>query len=54
MAVAGSMEDYLQALGLQRAYSVSLRLISSMVGRQRTSWQLSATRRKSGAGLWES
>ena len=37
MAVADSMGAYQQALGLQRAYSASQRLILSTGGRRRTS-----------------
>jgi hypothetical protein len=37
--------------GIRRAYSASQRLISSTGGRQRISWQPSATRRRSGVGF---
>ena len=39
---------YKQTLGLRRTYSASQRLIFGTGARQRTSWQLSATRRRSG------
>lgn len=53
MAVADCMEDYLRALGHQRAYSVSLRLISSMVGRQRISSKPSAMLLRLVAEFWQ-
>ena len=54
MAVADSMGDYRQALGLQRAYSASQRLILSTGVRLRTSWKPSAMLQWSGVGLWVS
>ena len=45
---------YPPAQGIRRAYSASQRLISSTGGRRKTSWQPSATRQRSGVGLWVS
>jgi hypothetical protein len=54
MAAADSMAVYLQALGLQRAYSAFQRLISNTGGRQRISLKPSATQQRWGVGLWVS
>jgi hypothetical protein len=54
MAAADSMAVYLQALGLQRAYSAFQRLILNMGDKQRISLKPSATLQRSGVGLWVS